>query len=387
MKKGIVMEKHRRYTVIMTKEGAFLKSEPIKHADIGVEVRYQPLRSKKGMLLYVPSGKKLSIPILAIACLLICLILPVYTAPANSKTYAYVNVELNPSVELQVDKDLQVDAIRAINKDATRIVNTLTNYQGKKVESVIEMIIEQSEKSGLMENGKNMLVGVSYNVEETEERIEERIEQYFSSHEDNWNIAAFQVPVNVRKTAEKEERSMNEIMAESIFGKKQQLSAAKASGKEKLDDEERAIIHHFYPSVDHGHPANNPREEIPAKEKNSQPDPVQQPNNSQLKETELQVVKDKQPEVKKVQEKPGHKNKKANKDLHPSELMENNASQAKNNRGKGPFIKENPPVKEENNGHPGKGNGKAKPNDSGNKQNDKAKGKKGQEDKSKENHN
>lgn len=375
MKKGIVMEKHRRYAIILTKEGSFLKSEPIKHADIGVEVRYQPLKSKKGILLYFPAGKKFSIPILALACLLICMILPVYTAPATSKTYAYVNVELNPSVELQVDEDLKVDAIRAINKDATKIVNTLTNYQGKRVENVIEMIVEQSEKSGLMENGKNMLVGVSYDVEETEERIEEVIEQYFSSNEDSWNIAAFHVPENVRKTAEKEERSMNEIMAESLLGEEQRLSAAKASGKEELDDEERAIIHHFYPNVDYNHPADSPDEEVPVEENSDSPQ-----NNSQLKDTKLQMVEDKEPEKKEELEQPGQKKKKANKDIHPADQKENNASQAKNNRSKGPFTKENPPL-EEGSKHPGIGNGKGKSNDSGNKQNDKAKEKKGKREK------
>lgn len=50
MSKGIVMERHRTYSIVMTSDGGFHKVKPVKDAGIGTEVSYEVLVSKKRAL-------------------------------------------------------------------------------------------------------------------------------------------------------------------------------------------------------------------------------------------------------------------------------------------------------------------------------------------------
>lgn len=246
MKKGIVMEMHQKYTIIMTEEGNFQKTIPINDSAVGTEVIYEPLTTKSRVSFFFHPKKKrqATLRILAMACIVLLFIFPFYFLAGNEETYAYVNVEINPSIELEIDEALHVQAIQPLNKDASRIVDELTGYQNKSIEKVIEMIMNESEETGLINNGKNMLVGVSYVAEDKVKKpsVIDRLKSYFKQEESSWEIAAFKVPKDIREKAKKSNKSMNEVMATTII---ETDSDTKTIGN-KINENDKAIINSFY---------------------------------------------------------------------------------------------------------------------------------------------
>ncbi|CDQ40756.1 MULTISPECIES: anti-sigma factor domain-containing protein [Virgibacillus] len=248
MKKGIIMEQHRKYMIVLTEEGVFYKAIPVKNVEIGAEVTFKPIPAQKRFH-FLSRGHKMNMPmrLLALVSIMLLFVLPFYFLMDNKKTYAYVGIDINPSVELQISEDLQVQSIRPINNDAENIVGKLGEYQGKALEDVIHMIMVESEETGLINNQKHMLVGVSLIQNNKGSSIIERMQRYFQVEGSEWDIATYYVPDEIRQEAEDNHMSMNEAMAAAIQEKDDTLTK-NTDSETKLDDEDRAIINSFYNS-------------------------------------------------------------------------------------------------------------------------------------------
>lgn len=229
MKKGIVLEQHRKYTIVLTKDGEFRKIDPIRNADIGAEVSFDAEPKRK-----ISKLKVIPAAMVAAACLFFALF---HFIPSQNNTYAYVVVDINPSVELEVTEDMRVNAVRPINRDAEIILEQI-DAQNKKVDTVMDEIIHTSEELGFVdEEEKNVLVGVSYADETAEEDVPSSIEQYAETNTE-WNITAFHVPLDVREEAVKSNTSMNELLAAKLEEENEM--------DENLDDQEKEMLHSFY---------------------------------------------------------------------------------------------------------------------------------------------
>ncbi|MBP1970153.1 hypothetical protein J2Z83_002269 [Virgibacillus natechei] len=249
MKKGIVMEQHRHYTIIMTKEGMFQKAMPIQRTVIGAEVSYTLLNKKKKLFIFANPMKQMkqgNVPtqLLVTVCLFVFLFVPLYLMMGENETYAYVNVEINPSIELEVDEDMAVHSIRPLNNEASTIVREMPAYQNKQVDKVIEMIMDKSEETEFINDKKSMLVGVSYVKEGKESNsIPEPLKMQFPMDDTEWQIASFHVPKGLRDTAQNNNKSMNEVLATAL---KEDNTTVECSQAYSVNDEERAIITNFY---------------------------------------------------------------------------------------------------------------------------------------------
>lgn len=245
------MEKHRHYTIVMQKDGAFQKALPIKDADIGAEVFFQPKETKMSSLFYLFSSKNKIVPVrlIAMTCMLFVLIMPFYFIMNSNETYAYVNIDINPSVELEVNEQLKVQSINPLNGDAEILINKLSEYKGKELEHVIDNIMNTSEKAGLLKNGKNMLVGVSYILDSHKISVVDTVDKYFSDHNTDWKIATFKVPKEIRMQAKENKQTMNELMATSLTESSETHDVSKKDNMdqtEPVNDEEEAMINSFY---------------------------------------------------------------------------------------------------------------------------------------------
>ncbi|TFJ93485.1 anti-sigma-I factor RsgI family protein [Lentibacillus salicampi] len=242
MKKGIVMEKHRDYIIVMQKDGAFQKAWPLKNAAIGMEVSYQPFPGK-----WRYSQKKYIFQMAAIACLLLIL-MPIYFMMDKDRTYAYVNISINPNIELAIDDHLNVKSIVPLNEDAESFLPKLTDYEGDSLENVMEKIITASEEANLLQNGKNMLAGVNYIRDTHQVSVTKAIDDYFLDHDQGWGIVTFQIPNKIRKQAQESEQSMNQLMARSLVESESSTSGNEGHAAEEppVDEDDREILNIFY---------------------------------------------------------------------------------------------------------------------------------------------
>ncbi|MGP4106541.1 anti-sigma-I factor RsgI family protein [Virgibacillus sp. L01] len=251
MNKGIVMEKHRCYTIVMQKDGAFQKALPIDDADIGAEVYFQLKETKMNLLFNQFSSRNKQVPVrlIAMTIMLFVLVMPFFFVMNSNETYAYVNIDINPSVELEVNEKLKVQSINPLNDDAKVLINQLSKYKGKELENVIDNIMNTSEKAGLLKNGKNMLVGVSYMLDSKKISVVDTVDKYFSDHKTDWKIATFKVPTEIRKQAKENKQTMNELMATSLAESQETDDVSEVDDtdrKEPVNEKEEAIINSFY---------------------------------------------------------------------------------------------------------------------------------------------
>ncbi|WP_068675668.1 anti-sigma factor domain-containing protein [Oceanobacillus sp. Castelsardo] len=283
MKKGIILEQHRKYTILMTKDGAFEKGKVfIKDAKIGEEVAFKPIRQKKFLFLSKHNKRHFPARILTIACIILICFLPFYFFP-NDKTYAYVTIDINPSIELEVDENYTVRNIRAMNNDAYEIMEELTDYLNENLEIVIQMIMNTSEKNGLINDEKNILIGISYiNGEKTDERkILKEIESHFGQNKPDWNLAAFNVPKDIRDLANEQETSMNKVMAKQLIIDQEPKSIQILQNDDILDISEVEIIDTFFKTTD--------TSEEKAMEEDTAKEEVPQKNHEKEIESDLNI--------------------------------------------------------------------------------------------------
>lgn len=238
------MELHHNYTIIMTKEGSFLKAKPCeKGVIIGEEVAYEPLELNKGHIsvFYSWSMLKTPVKIFLMTCVILLLILPFYLLSGESESYAYVTLDMNPSIEMEVNDKFNVQSIRALNDEALIIVEELTNYQDEFLEEVIGRILAISEQTGLVNDEKNMVVGFSFvdGVPDRNTFIPLELENFFESIPE-WEIATLLIPQKIREQAKEESASMNEVMALEILDED-----TAADDLPSISSDDRAIIDTF----------------------------------------------------------------------------------------------------------------------------------------------
>ncbi|MEW9675071.1 anti-sigma factor domain-containing protein [Lentibacillus sp. L22] len=244
MRKGIVMEKHRRYTIVMTDNGLFFKTKPLGDtASIGTEVSVEMLERKGRYLFSFYPGQtvKNAFRFIAMAFFLLLFAFPLYVISSNKRTYAYVNIDINPSVELEIDEQMHVRSIKPLNDDANVLMDQLSNYKNEPLDRTVSRIMVKSEQSGLMTHGKKVIVGVSY-VKSCKVPVLNKLEQYFRGQHGDWKIVSFRVPEEIRRTAKQQDRAMNEVMAKKF----EEGSTKVRKEIEKLKPNEQAIIHSFY---------------------------------------------------------------------------------------------------------------------------------------------
>ncbi|AXI08674.1 hypothetical protein CUC15_07000 [Oceanobacillus zhaokaii] len=239
MKKGIVMERHQQFIILMTEEGEFEKGIAlVKNPKIGEEVQYRPLKSKQRKPNFHLSKFNSPMKLLPMVSIILLLMLPFYLIPGNNETFAYVMIDINPSIELEVDGQYHVQNIRPLNKDAETIVEQLENVKDEKLEIIIDRIMSKSEQTGLINDEKNMLVGISFVDENADQTFSENLHQFSDEDVSDWNIATFIVPKNVRDEALVNNISMNKAMSETM----NESNVDEAI----IDEKEKMIINSFY---------------------------------------------------------------------------------------------------------------------------------------------
>lgn len=154
--KGLVMEKIGDELVLLMPGGEFVKYKmPGGKAEIGDEILIPLNREKKRLtinkLWYV-----------AAAAVFLVLFLPILSnSTINSgQTVAYLSVDINPSIELAVDKNFKVQQINTYNSDGDQIIRE-TKLKGLNATEAVSKITAQAYQDGFLSPKKDNAVVLS----------------------------------------------------------------------------------------------------------------------------------------------------------------------------------------------------------------------------------
>lgn len=171
--KGILLEKHSRYCIVLSNKGEFVKAKIDNYNhEIGKEIfyeLYEPFSISK--MFQFPSFK------VGLAFSLACLmfIVPFILQIDDNKAYAYMTIDGNSKFKLTLNEDMDVIDIDAFDKDGKAILSKLDGWKGKKAEEVSEQII--SFDSAVAK--KPVSLQLDYEEEET---VDKSFQSRFDTH-------------------------------------------------------------------------------------------------------------------------------------------------------------------------------------------------------------
>lgn len=173
--KGLVMEASTGEIVVMTSTGEFMKI-PWQKKEIpllGSEIEFEVPSLKQG---FVHSRGFLA---LAASIVLFFFMFPSfwgYLFPGEHKVIAYVSIDINPSLELGLDKDGTVREARGLNEDGVKLLEKV-EYKNLPAEKAIRNITRAAVNNQYLAGEKENKIIFTYSaVDEQNVNIEQESE-------------------------------------------------------------------------------------------------------------------------------------------------------------------------------------------------------------------
>ncbi len=141
--KGIVFENTSSYSIFLTDDGRFLKGIPDSLSEVGEEVSFRPYIE----MVAFNKPKRTAYMAPLIAAVAIVFMFFSVLLPSQSKVSAYVQMDFNPSVELGIDSQGDVQVFRGLNEDGVALKRDISFWKGKSLTWVMSKIVNESNVS------------------------------------------------------------------------------------------------------------------------------------------------------------------------------------------------------------------------------------------------
>lgn len=150
--KGIIAEIRGNHMIVIAKNGDFSRCRKLPNCNIGDEINI-PERNMKSIY------RNLS----AVAASFLILIMLSSGVYAYYTPYSYVSVDMNPSLELYVNRFERVIEVHAFNDEALQIIKSSEGIKNKNVSVALEKILGNAEEAGYLKKdvGNSLMIVVS----------------------------------------------------------------------------------------------------------------------------------------------------------------------------------------------------------------------------------
>lgn len=165
MRRGIIVEKNKKYVTLLTPDGQFLRTKyEQQDYEIGQEVTFpneSRLERKKAGFFDLLRLRPLNAGILSIAAIIV-VIFTMMPSFSSQKAYAYMTIDINPSFELKLDHNYQVIGVTPLNKDARQVLASMKDLEKNDMTKVVQEIIDDCDKKGYVNNSKSIYISTVY---------------------------------------------------------------------------------------------------------------------------------------------------------------------------------------------------------------------------------
>lgn len=136
MQKGLCIELNEEYSVFIGPNGEFVHGTPARITAVGEESYFYPKQE-------VPAKKRKAInpvwaPITAaaaVAVLFLSVLLP------RQEAFAYVQVQVNPGIELGIDETYDVISMRELNEDGLELIGELGEWKHHPLDEILDEVV------------------------------------------------------------------------------------------------------------------------------------------------------------------------------------------------------------------------------------------------------
>ncbi|WHY58005.1 anti-sigma factor domain-containing protein [Peribacillus simplex] len=245
MKKGVILSVNKRYVTLLTPEGEFLKTKRQERVyEVGEEITFSPAEQKFTLAFsnFHSSFKKTAVLSIASTFLILFSILPSYFSGPVS---AYMTIDVNPSIELELDDDLEVLKLTGLNEDGKLVIDHLKDWKGKNIRTVTNRIVETTKQLGYLKGNKQIVVSTTLleKNKELDKNLKEEIKEI--SEQDNVSdtrMKVLQATKSDRKQARKQgistgrylDKKLNEDKGKVKVNKREPAPAPDKKVEEKV---------------------------------------------------------------------------------------------------------------------------------------------------------
>ncbi|MCY7877949.1 anti-sigma factor domain-containing protein [Bacillus spizizenii] len=208
MRRGIIVEKNRKFVTLLTPDGQFLKAKNDRRSyEIGEEIML-PSESRMGrrasffdFLKLRPF--KMGIVTMTAIMLFIFIILPVFS---NNKAYAYMTIDINPSVEMALNSDYEVIELTPLNDEGKKVVNDIDDWEKTDFKKVIDDIITDCSEHGYVKKSKEILISTVYeNTEDNtyKKAVKKQLNDVTEKYKTTYRMESLESDMQTREKAKK----------------------------------------------------------------------------------------------------------------------------------------------------------------------------------------
>lgn len=248
MRKGVILEINDLYLTLLTPEGEFLQARKLQQDyQVGEEIHFFPEMStdkrKKFNLSFLNSFKARTIALTAALMMVMTAFLPVYQ---SGQVYAYMSIDVNPSIELAVSDELKVLRLTGYNPEGKEIIEELDGWKKKDAAKVAEMILDKIEDKGFFNQKHDIVIATVHNGKvnkAVDRKLEEKISEIKkATQEENLELKVMQGTNEDRKNAKKQglttgvykEKQIEKAKPVSMPAKQQQKTKPEAVKKKPV---------------------------------------------------------------------------------------------------------------------------------------------------------
>jgi Anti-sigma factor N-terminus len=213
--KGIVLKIQNGYCYVLTPDRQFLKVPLHQDVQIGQEIEWvgQELEDRSDRKRTILVRKSLWQPALGLTAAIV-LTIGIWQGSAffhPAKAYAYVTLDINPSIELAINDKNQVLQQEALNEDGRKVLSEISVLH-QSVDEAIQRITERANKDGFVAQDSDILITTTPVVHNQDSQTLKAIDQLQNSlvaevrkviPQKNVLIKGLTVSPDVRNAAEK----------------------------------------------------------------------------------------------------------------------------------------------------------------------------------------
>ncbi|MDF2592671.1 MAG: hypothetical protein K0S75_2137 [Clostridia bacterium] len=210
--KAIIAEIRGNHMIVIAKNGDFSRCKKLPNCNIGDEINI-PERNMRSIY------KNLS----AVAASFLILIMLSSGVYAYYTPYSYVSVDINPSLELYVNRFDRVIGVHAFNDEAEQVIKSSEGIKNENVSVALEEILDNAEKAGYLskdaENSVMIVVSSGNKKEETAliDKMSKTSTAVLSSINSNYEIILEKTNVENYKKAKEQNVSPGKVMLADRF--------------------------------------------------------------------------------------------------------------------------------------------------------------------------
>ncbi|EEM18359.1 Membrane associated protein [Bacillus pseudomycoides DSM 12442] len=346
------MDIKKHSVVILTPDGEFITFKRKSHSYmIGEEISFN-VQEQRVPRFSIPSFLKPAS--LLVACFL-CVFLFFYNQP-EEKAFAYVSIDINPSLEASVTKDLRVIDLRACNDDGKRILKEMKRWKNEPLQDVVRTIVKQSQEDGYLTKDKQVMLTAVTKDKSLEPQLEKTMQGLKKEYETKHVTVVYQSStMQVRENAKKAGVSTGVYIKQENEKKKSLTPPALPSNQEEHPQEIHSQPKSSSDASSDLSPVKEERyekqEQIEQKQSQEQQPQQSKGNNGHQQENNGKEYKQENKESQQENNGKGYKqeNKESQQENNSKGYKQENKESQQENNGKG-YKQENKESQQENNG-------------------------------------